>query len=153
MYFRDYHIVPPFFWDRSPFFGGSKLLSLTKSPDLYIYIFDEVGHVVLTSFFFRSFVSEDVMFSRQLMIQTKTPGGGGCTVAATKYSCFISRCFCFVMGWRVVPFFLKAKRLGPHFRVDLRSTVPPHWVSGFSRVVAIDSRATYTSCLWLQAHA
>lgn len=31
--------------------------------------------MVLTSFFFRSFVSEDVMFSRQLMIQTKTPGG------------------------------------------------------------------------------
>ena len=108
--------------------------------------------MVLTSFFFRSFVSEDVMFSRQLMIQTKTPGGR-CTVATTKYSCFISRCFCFVMGWRVVSFFLKAKRLGPHFRVDLRSTVPPSGVSGFSRVVAIDSRATYTSCLWLQAHA
>lgn len=120
MYCRYYHIVPPFFWDRSPFLGGSKLLSLTKSPDY------EVGRVVLTSFFGRSFVFEDVMFSRQLMIQTKTPGGGGCTVATTKYSCFISRCFCFVMGWRVVPL-KKAKKLGPHFRADLGSTVPPQW--------------------------
>ena len=71
--------------------------------------------MVLTSFFVRSFVSEDVMFSRQLMIQTKTPGGGGCTVATTKYSCFISRCFCFVMGWRGPSHLKKGQKIGTPF--------------------------------------
>lgn len=52
--------------------------------------------MVLTSFFFRSFVSEDVMFSRQLMIQTKTPGGGGVaqllrlSIVASSLAVFVS---------------------------------------------------------------